>query len=146
MDNSKLTISLLLVAFLLIIVTLVTLRKNKINVKFAIIWFIPAIAIALLALLPNLFIKFAQLFGFQTISNLIIGFILVLILFLIMSLTVIITGLSKKNVLLIQEISLLKKEVEEMGILSAADEQAETLIKGLLQDSIPKKYEIQIKK
>jgi hypothetical protein len=40
--------------------------------------------------------------------------ILVLILFLIMSLTVIITGLSKKNVLLIQEISLLKKEVEEM--------------------------------
>ena len=33
MDNSKLTISLLLVAFLLIIVTLVTLRKNKINVK-----------------------------------------------------------------------------------------------------------------
>ena len=104
MDNSKLTISLLLVAFLLIIVTLVTLRKNKINVKFAIIWFIPAIAIALLALLPNLFIKFAQLFGFQTISNLIIGFILVLILFLIMSLTVIITGLSKKNVLLIQEI------------------------------------------
>ena len=34
MDNSKLTISLLLVAFLLIIVTLVTLRKNKINVKF----------------------------------------------------------------------------------------------------------------
>ena len=113
MDNSKLTISLLLVAFLLIIVTLVTLRKNKINVKFAIIWFIPAIAIALLALLPNLFIKFAQLFGFQTISN-IIRFILVLILFLIMSLTVIITGLSKKNVLLIQEISLLKKEVEEM--------------------------------
>ena len=81
MDNSKLTISLLLVAFLLIIVTLVTLRKNKINVKFAIIWFIPAIAIALLALLPNLFIKFTQLFGFQTISNLIIGFILVLILF-----------------------------------------------------------------
>lgn len=39
-----------------------------------------------------------------------------------------------------------KKEIEEMGILSAADEQAETLIKGLLQDSIPKKYEIQIKK
>ena len=38
-----------------------------------------------------------------------------------------------------------KKEVEKMGILSAADEQAETLIKGLLQDSIPKKYEIHIK-
>ena len=65
MDNSKLTISLLLVAFLLIIVTLVTLRKNKINVKFAIIWFIPAIAIALLALLPNLFIKCLAFKQFQ---------------------------------------------------------------------------------
>lgn len=39
-----------------------------------------------------------------------------------------------------------KSEVEEMGILDAADAQAETLLRGLIQDIIPKKYEIQIKK
>ena len=67
MDNSKLTISLLLVAFLLIIVTLVTLRKNKINVKFAIIWFIPAIAIAYWLYYQICFIKFATIvLVFQT--------------------------------------------------------------------------------
>lgn len=42
-----------------------------------------------------------------------------------------------------------KKAVEElasMGILEMADEQAEALIKGLIQDVIPKKYEIRVKK
>lgn len=33
-----------------------------------------------------------------------------------------------------------------MGILEAADQQAEALVKGLIQDIVPKKYEIQIKK
>ena len=39
-----------------------------------------------------------------------------------------------------------KTEVEQMGILEAADQQAEALVKGLIQDIVPKKYEIQIKK
>lgn len=36
-------------------------------------------------------------------------------------------------------------ELEGMGILEMADEQAETLIKGLIQDVIPKNYEIKVK-
>lgn len=39
-----------------------------------------------------------------------------------------------------------KKELAKMGILKMADEQAETLIKGLLIDAIPKGYEIKVKK
>ena len=36
-------------------------------------------------------------------------------------------------------------ELEDMGILKMADEQAEALIKGLIQDVIPRNYKIQIK-
>ena len=39
-----------------------------------------------------------------------------------------------------------KKELAKMGILKMADDQAETLIKGLLQGSIPEGYEIKVKK
>ena len=39
-----------------------------------------------------------------------------------------------------------KTEVEQMGILEAADQQAEALVKGVIQDIVPKKYDIQIKK
>ncbi|MBQ7822061.1 MAG: DUF4230 domain-containing protein [Clostridia bacterium] len=39
-----------------------------------------------------------------------------------------------------------KKELAEMGILEMANDQAEALIKGLIQDVVPKDYEIKIKK
>ena len=39
-----------------------------------------------------------------------------------------------------------KKELAKMGILKMADEQAETLIKGLLLDSIPEGYTLKVKK
>ena len=39
-----------------------------------------------------------------------------------------------------------KKEVARMGVLEMADQQAEALIKGLVQDSIPRDYTIKIKR
>lgn len=39
-----------------------------------------------------------------------------------------------------------KDEVANMGILEMADEQAEVLIKGLIQESLPKGYKIRVKK
>ena len=38
-----------------------------------------------------------------------------------------------------------KEELKNMGILEMADSQAEALIKGLIQDVIPKGYEIKVK-
>ena len=37
-----------------------------------------------------------------------------------------------------------KKKVEEMGVIRMADDQSESLIKGLLQNTIPKNYEVEI--
>lgn len=114
MSNFKLSFWLLLVAFFLILVTLIVLRKNKINIKFAILWLIPSGALIILTIFPQFFIYFAGLFGFVTISNLITGFILVLILFLIMALTIVMTDLNKKNTMLLQEVSILKNKLSKI--------------------------------
>ncbi len=114
MSNFKLSFWLLLVAFFLILVTLIVLRKNKINIKFAILWLIPSVALIILTIFPQIFVYFASLFGFVTISNLITGFILVLILFLIMALTIVMTDLNKKNIMLLQEVSMLKNKISKM--------------------------------
>jgi len=39
-----------------------------------------------------------------------------------------------------------KEELSKIGILKMADDQAETLVKGLLQEAIPEGYKIKIKK
>lgn len=110
--NTSLTLGLLSVGAMLFFITLVILREKKISVKYAIVWLIPSFMIVLLALFPIIFEYIATLFGFQTISNLVIGFLLVLIIFLIMSLTIIISNQSKRITLLIQEISILKNELK----------------------------------
>lgn len=114
MSNYKLSFWLLLVAFSLIMVTLIVLRKNKINIKFAILWLVPSVALIVLTFFPQIFVYFASLFGFVTISNLITGFILVLILFLIMVLTIVMTDLNKKNIILLQEVSILKNKLSKI--------------------------------
>lgn len=114
MNNLKLSFWLLIVALLLIVVTLVILRKNMINIKFAILWLVPSTVLIIFTFFPNVFISLANLFGFLTISNLIVGLILVIVLFLIMTLTIIITDLNKKSILLIQEVSILKKKLSEI--------------------------------
>ena len=80
--------------------------------KFALVWYVPACAIILLALSQNIFGFLASIFGFQTSSNLVIGFLFVLLFLVIIALTVIVADQTTKINLLIQEISLLKERID----------------------------------
>ena len=74
MSDSLITGLLLVGIFLFLIVTFI-LRKGRISMKFALVWYIPAFAIIILALFPKVFVSLASMFGFQTISNLAAGFL-----------------------------------------------------------------------
>lgn len=96
--------------FLIAIVTII-LKKGRIPMKFALVWYVPSFAIVLLALIPSLFEHIADILGFQTISNLVAGFLFVVLFLIVIALTVIIAGQTTKINLLIQELSMLKKEI-----------------------------------
>lgn len=113
MSNSLIT-GLLLVGILLLVIVTFILRKGRIPMKFALVWYVPAIAIIVLAIFPEVFVSLASMFGFQTISNLIAGFLFVILFLIIIALTVIIAGQTTKINLLIQEISLLKKRINDL--------------------------------
>lgn len=88
------------------------LRKNKIPVKYSLIWFLSAFVIFIVSLFPNALIGVMNFLGFKTISNMVIGIILGLLLLITIILTTIISQQNTKIILLIQEISLLKEKVE----------------------------------
>ena len=117
--SDSLVKGLLIVGIFLIVMVTIILKKGRIPMKFALVWYVPSIAIVLLALFPGLFEYIADFIGFQTISNLVAGFLFVVyrdVLFLIIiALTVIIAGQTTKINLLIQEVSMLKKQVNENG-------------------------------
>lgn len=106
--NINTRIAILFVALILSIIIIIVLRKDKIPVRYSLLWWVVVLVLLLLVIFPDLFIFFTRLLGFETISNMIIGIFIVVILFITISLTIIVSGQRKKIALLIQEISILK--------------------------------------
>ncbi len=110
----SLTITLIAVALFLIILTTCILKKGRISEKYAILWYSVSLILLLVAIFPNIFIVISKKLGFDVMSSLIIGIFIGILLLLVMAQTVMIAGQKKKTILLIQEVSLLKKELDNI--------------------------------
>lgn len=108
----NLRLGLIIVSLLLLIIVLVILKKGRMPVKYSLIWILSSIIILLVGLVPNLFNCISKIFGFMTMSNMVIGIFIFILLMITISLTVIVSGQKKKNTLLIQEISMLKEKIK----------------------------------
>lgn len=100
-------------SLILIIATTLVLRKGSIPIKYSLLWYFCAIIIFMVAVFPFTMEYIKAIIGFKTISNLVVGIIIALLLFLTMSLTIIMSGQQKKITLLIQEVSTLKSKIEK---------------------------------
>lgn len=111
--SNRLIITVIIFAVILGISVLYLLLKNRIPVKYALIWLFSTIIIIVVAVIPNLMEKLAKLLGFELLSNMVLCLFIAILMFLTLVLTVIIAGQKKKTTLLIQELSLLKSEVKK---------------------------------
>ena len=105
-------IILLLFSITLIFTTTIVLKKGRMPIKYSLLWYFSALIVFILSVFPSIIEWIAWLFGFQTLSNLISAIMFGILLFLTMALTIISAGQNKKINLLIQEISILKKNIE----------------------------------
>ena len=111
-----LTLKFILIIFAITLITITTLvlKKGRIPIKYSLIWYFSALVIFLVSVFPFTLEFIAKIIGFKTISNLVVGIIISLLLFITMSLTIITSGQKKKITLLIQEVSSLKQKVIEI--------------------------------
>lgn len=89
------------------------LKKDRIPVKYSLVWFLSSLTILIVSLFPYSLKEITEFIGFQTTANLVIGIILALLLIITMVLTIIVSTQNRKITLLIQEISILKERVKE---------------------------------
>ena len=108
-----LRITLILFSVILLLITTGVLKKGRIPIKYSLLWYFSALIIFVVAVFPFVIEWCANLLGFATLSNLIIGIIIGILLFLTMSLTIITSGQKKKITLLIQEVSTLKSQINK---------------------------------
>lgn len=109
-----LRIALLFVSLFLYVLTFILLKRDKMPLNYALVWGIPATVLLILFFLPSWILKIQHLLGFKTTSNFVVGILFVVLICTSMSLTVIVSTLSSRATLLIQEVSMLKKRVEDL--------------------------------
>lgn len=109
--NSKLIMFSFLFALIIIIGILYLIRKEKINIKYAIIWLLLFGLLALLLIIPNLLTIITKLLGFEVSSNMIFAIIISVLIIISISLTAIVSTQDRKIRKLIQEISIIKSKM-----------------------------------
>lgn len=112
--QTSLIITLILVSLFLIILTTYVLKKGRISEKYSLLWYGMALIILFVALFPNFFVLISKALGFEVMSSFIMGLLIGILILLAMALTVMIAGQKKKTILLIQEISILKSELNKI--------------------------------
>lgn len=111
--SKNLIMMVLLFAIVLLLIILYLLRRGRIPVKYALIWILASILIILVPIIPNLMESISNFLGFELLSNMVLCLFIVMLIFMTIILTVMMAGQKKKTILLIQELSILKKEVED---------------------------------
>ena len=109
----KIRIVMLIFAVVLFLTIINLLRKKKIPVMYSIIWFFVSLIILLVSIVPNFLTLVASFIGFEAMSSLIIGIMLVLLIFISIVLTIIVSNQKKIIITLIQEVSLLREKSNE---------------------------------
>ena len=110
----SLKIALIAVVLIYILCTLKAVKKKKMRIGYLIFWIIIGFALIISLIIPNLVENVSKLIGFEMPINMIFSAAIFLILYLIFDLTIMVSKQYNENVLLTQEISMLKKRVEEL--------------------------------
>lgn len=109
----KLVFEVLLFVIIMLVIITSIVKTGRISIKYSLVWFFSIFVIFLSAIIPNFMQIIANLLGFQTLSNMIFSILIAILLFICISLTIIVSGQKEKIRLLIQEVSVLKKKVDD---------------------------------
>jgi len=90
------------------------LIKNKINIKYSLIWFVIFSILLFALIIPGFMESLTKNFGFQTPSNMVLSLLIAALIVINVVLTMIVSGQDKKIRLLVQEISMLNDKVRKL--------------------------------
>lgn len=110
----NLKIALIVIVLIYIFCILKAVKRKNMRIGYLIFWSITGIILIIALLIPNLVENIANGLGFGVPINMIFSIAIFIILYLIFNLTILISKEQNKNTMLIQEVSMLKKRVNDL--------------------------------
>ncbi len=114
MISSRLQWFAIIVGILFLMMMIELIRKNRVALKYALLWLFSGVILLLLAIFPQLLDKMSRLIGVYSPVNALFAVLLCCGLVLMISFSVIVSGNKKAVVRLTQEISLLENRIREL--------------------------------
>lgn len=108
--NDGLRLAVIVFALLLFLLITYILKKGRMPIKYALVWYLADFIILMASVFPIFVSSFAHLIGFETMANMVLCTLIIILIFITIVLTVIVAGQTTKIRLLIQEISILKSD------------------------------------
>lgn len=112
------TVKLQLIIAIVVVIAILYIgnmvRKKKLELKYALVWFLVAVLLLIFDVFPGLLNGMTNLMGITLPINMLffLGFIFVLM--IVFSQTIIISNLTRKDKRLTQEIALLNKRIDDL--------------------------------
>ena len=114
MITTKLRILLVITSALLFIAVVYFIRRKSLSIKYSLCWMAASLLLFLVGVIPAQIGIVTRLIGFEATSSFVIGVLFVVLFIISFILMVIVSKQKKTIILLIQEISMLKKTVKEV--------------------------------
>ncbi len=112
--NIILRVALIIIMILYLAIIVKAVKKKNMRINYLIFWIIIGIFLFIALLFPDLITIISNVVGFEVPLNMIFSVAIFIVLYLIHELMTLVSQEEKKNTLLIQEVSLLKKRVEKL--------------------------------
>lgn len=111
-----LRIILIFITVVFILIILTAIKNKKLNITFSLFWLTIGILLIIAVSVPNLIETISKFIGFETPINMLNVVAIFVAFYSIFNLTKIISKEHKKNIILIQEVSLLKKKLNDFEV------------------------------
>ena len=109
-----LRIALIIVTLIFILLIFKAIRKKEMNITYSLFWIAISILLIVAVCVPNLIETIAKQLGFEMPANMLFCLTIFIAFYLIFNLMVIASKEHRKNIALVQEVSLLKKRVAKL--------------------------------
>ena len=110
---TSLQIEMTIAAIALFILIIIFLKRNSMSIKSSVAWLLLPLVCIIIAIFPDPLSNFATWLGFETFSNFLFIIIIGLLIIICFFLTINLSKQQTKITKLIQEISLLKKQISD---------------------------------
>lgn len=103
------TLSILLLIFIIELI-----RRRHLKERYALLWLATGIVLLILSVNTNLLFYISRFLGIAVASNALFFLSILFLVLIVLSLTIVVSNLSKKNVRITQEFAILSRKLEEL--------------------------------